>query len=248
MRGYGPLAFLNPAKAYRLADETTKLVAPLLGLTSEDMPAMRREEERRQQVRLGLAAGASTAVIGAVAVASVFAFTNRNTALDALSRSVFATERTIQTVRLLEPGETRDNLLATTCDVLDSLRDRALAPPQALAVVACGVERSQAHDRMREPERAAAVLAVATKGAEDDYARTGAADDALAVIEAKGAVLERAIRTDLPNAGSSAADFAARALDISRKAMEDPEIPETAAQMLQQQQSAFSAPGCCPKR
>ncbi|UPJ68596.1 hypothetical protein [Bradyrhizobium sp. 191] len=53
MRGYGPFAFLNPAKASRLADETVKIVAPLLGLTSEDMPAIRREEERRQQFRLG---------------------------------------------------------------------------------------------------------------------------------------------------------------------------------------------------
>src|SRR5262249_38258419 len=68
MRGLGPLAFLNPAKASRLAEETVKLVAPLLGLAAEDMPAIRREEERRLQHRFGLAAGATVAVIGAVMV------------------------------------------------------------------------------------------------------------------------------------------------------------------------------------
>jgi hypothetical protein len=239
MRGYGALAFLNPAKASRLADETVKLVAPLLGLTLDDMPALRREEERRQQVRLGAAAGAAVAVIGAVTAASIFAFVSRNGALDALSRSVFATERTIQTIRSLQPGEARNNLLATSCDLLDSLSDRAPAPPQALALVACRTERSEAHDRLNEPDRAAELLVAATKIAEDDFARTGAADDALAVVEARRATLERALRNDPSNAARPAADFAARALEISRKKTEEPMIPEAAATVLQRSAVEF---------
>lgn len=239
MRGYGPFAFLNPAKASRLADETVKIVAPLLGLTSEDMPAIRREEERRQQVRLGLAAGAAVAVIGAVAAASVFAFTSRNGALDALSRSVFATERTIQTIRSLQPGEARSTLLATSCDLLDSLADRAPSSPGALALVACRSERSEAHDRLKEPDRAAEMLDAATKIAEDSLARTGAADDALAVVDARRATLERALRTNLPNAERAVADFAARALEVAKKMKEERGIPTTAAEVLQTSAVAF---------
>ncbi|MCK1707714.1 hypothetical protein [Bradyrhizobium sp. 143] len=237
MRGYGPFAFLNPAKASRLADETVKIVAPLLGLTSEDMPAIRREEERRQQFRLGLAAGSAIAVIGAVT--AVFAFLSRNNALDALSRSVFATERTIQTIRSLQPGEARNNLLASSCDLLDSLADRAPSPPQALALVACRAERADAHDRLKEPDRAAEMLAAATKIAEEGFARTGAADDALAVVEARRATLERAIRTDIQNAGRVASDFATRALEFAKKMKEEHEIPETAARALQKSAVEF---------
>jgi hypothetical protein len=233
MRGLGPLAFLNPAKASRLADETVKLVAPLLGLAAEDMPAIRREEERRLQIRLGLAAGAAVAVIGTVMIASMFAFVSRNHALDALSRSVFATERTIGAIRALQPSATRNNLLATTCDLLDSLSDRAPAPPQAMAIVACRTERSEAHDRLNEPAQAAELLAAATKIADEDYARTGAADDALAVVEARRAMLERSIRTDLPGAGPAAVEFAARSLEISKNVKDDSEIPTTAANELQ---------------
>lgn len=239
MRGYGPFAFLNPAKASRLADETVKIVAPLLGLASADMPAIRREEERRQQVRLGLAAGATIATIGAVTAASVFAFVSRNDALDALSRSVFATERTIQTIRSLQPGEARSNLLGTSCDLLDSLANRAPSAPGALALVACRSERSEAHDRLNEPDRAAEQLAAATKIAEDSFTRTGAADDALAVVDARRAVLQRAIRMDPRTARSAAAEFAARALELAKKVKEERDIPGIAAKVLQTSAVAF---------
>lgn len=239
MRGYGPFAFLNPAKASRLADETVKIVAPLLGLTSEDMPAIRREEERRQQARLGLAAGAAIAVIGAVAAASIFAFASRNGALDALSRSVFATERTIQTIRSLQPGNARNNLMTSSCDLLDSLADRASSAPSALALVACRSERSEAHDRLNEPDRAAEQLDAATKIAEDSFARTGAADDAIAVVDARRATLERALRNNLPNAERAAADFGARALEVAKKMKEERGIPATAAEALQTSAVAF---------
>ena len=62
------------------------------------MPVLRREEERRQQTRLGLAAGGTTATIAAVAALSVWAINSRNNALDAISRSLFATDRVIQSV------------------------------------------------------------------------------------------------------------------------------------------------------
>ncbi len=79
----------------------------------------------------------------------------------------------------------------------------------------------------------------ATKIAEDDFTRTDAADDALAVVEARRATLERALRTDPSNAGRAAADFAIRALDISRKKTEERAIPETAATVLQRSAVEF---------
>lgn len=83
------------------------------------------------------------------------------------------------------------------------------------------------------------MLAAATKIAEEGFARTGAADDALAVVEARRATLERAIRTDIQNAGRVASDFATRALEIAKKMKEEHEIPETAARALQKSAVEF---------
>ena len=119
LRGLGPLSFLNPAKAARLSDETVKLLAPLSGFGLDDMPALRREEERRQQVKLGLSAGSATTLVVAVAGLALLAFESRNRAVDALSRSLFATDRVIQSVSgSLPAGEARSQLLGSTCDLL----------------------------------------------------------------------------------------------------------------------------------
>lgn len=243
LRGDGPLAFLNPAKSSRLADETAKLVAPLFRLTSSDMPALRREEERRLQFRLGSAAGGAFAILGAVTLASIFAFISRNNAVDALSRSIFATERTIEAIRSLQAGDVRDNLLASSCDLLDSLAEGARTPPNSLALVACRTERAEAHDRLNEPESAIQLLAKAVAIADSGYERTGAVDDALAVVEARRASLRRMMRTDLPGSRWPTAEFATRALELSNKFKEDRQIPETAAETLQEESVGFLGAG-----
>ncbi len=205
LQGLGPLSFLNPAKAARLADETVKLLAPILGFGTEDMPALRREEERRQQVRLGLFTGAATAVVAAVFGLAVFAFESRNRALDALSRSMFATDRVIQSVSgSLPAGESRSNLMSYSCDLLDSLRDDARTAPRAYSMVLCAIERAETRDRLGEHVQAAELIQAATSMADAQFREKRSDDDALAVLAARRAAFGRAIAHGTPESRTSA--------------------------------------------
>src|SRR5262245_22656533 len=90
LRGAGPLSFLNPVRAARLSAEKLKLIAPLLSIAHEDMPRLRQEEERRQQMRLGSTLGTVMGVLVAVSGLSVFALQSRHQALRALDDSMYA--------------------------------------------------------------------------------------------------------------------------------------------------------------
>lgn len=235
LRGLGPLAFLNPAQAARLSDETVKLLAPLLGFGLDDMPALRREEERRQQVKLGLAAGSATALVVAVAGLALLAFESRNRALDALSRSLFATDRVIQSVSgSLPVGEARSNLLASSCDLLDSLRDRSPAAPRTNALVLCAVERAESRERLGEGAKASELINSAIRLAQDQFAKTASPDDALAVLVASRAALERTINGGPPGSERTALlEFVTRSRDFSKALVSERDVPEFAAQTLQ---------------
>jgi hypothetical protein len=233
LRGLSALTFLNPLKTARLTDEMVKLAAPLLELGAEDMPALRREEERRHQLRLGFAAGVTTATVAAVAGASVWALLSRNSAVDALTRSLFATDRVIQSVATSLPvGEQRTNLLTTSCDLLDSLQDRTPREPRTHALVICAVERSEGRDRQNEPEEASRILSGALALAEKQYNSSRSPDDALAVIESRRAMLMRQLaRAETSNDLQS---FAERALQLSGELRSEYILPNVAATALQE--------------
>jgi hypothetical protein len=61
LRGASRFSFLNPHRAARLSAEKLKLVAPLLDIPRDQMPALRQEEEKRQQTRLGGIVGTTLA-------------------------------------------------------------------------------------------------------------------------------------------------------------------------------------------
>lgn len=235
LKGLGPLSFVNPTRSARLADETAKLLAPLLGFGLDDMPALRREEERRQQVRLGLATGSATSVIVAVATLAIFAFESRNRALDALSRSMFATDRVIQSVSASLPaGEARSQLLASTCDLLDSLRDQATAAPRTNAIVLCAVQRAESRDALGEKTQASELIEFAIKFAREQFTKTGSPDDASAILVAQKAALQRMIAENIAGGERKAlVDFIASASELSKSLVSDKDIPELAAQTLQ---------------
>lgn len=127
LRGAGQSTLFSPRRGARLQDELLKIAGPLLDVSQLQMPELRREQERRQQMRLGAWTGAGSAlVVGAVTVA-VLALLSERHAVRALQDASFATERAIQAAdRALMPGEgptdARGRLLDEVCD----LRDRVL--------------------------------------------------------------------------------------------------------------------------
>jgi hypothetical protein len=199
------------------------------------MPMLRREEERRQQVRSGVAAGAATAVVIAVAGLAILAFLSRNRALDALSRSQFATDRVIQSVSgSLPNGDARSNLLASSCDLLDSLRDQSPTSPRTNSLVLCAIERADSRDRLGESSKAAELIEAAIALAESEFAKQGSADDALAVLQVRRAKLDRAIAKEPPASEHNAlAEFISSSRNYTKTLALEPGVPEFAAQALQ---------------
>jgi len=78
---------LNPLRASRISGELLKLIAPIAGVALEDMPLLRREQERIQQARLGSAAGAVLAISGL----TIYALITRTRATTALESTLGAT-------------------------------------------------------------------------------------------------------------------------------------------------------------
>jgi hypothetical protein len=170
-----------------------------------------------------------------VAGLALLAFESRNRALDALSRSMFATDRVIQSVSgSLTPGEARSNLLASSCDLLDSLRDGSQAAPRTHSLVLCAVERAESRDRLGEGSKASDLIETAIRLAEDQFAKRQSADDALAVLTARRAALERAIASGSSGSqGPSLAEFITRSRQAVKALTSERDVPEYAAQTLQ---------------
>ena len=196
LRGASRFWFLNPTRASRLANEKLKLIAPLLELPAEEMPKLRQEEERRQQARLGAAAGLSMAVLTAVSATSIYALQSSLRAARALEDSMFATGRMIITTSAnIDSGEEiRSNLLNQGCDLLDKLGAQAAREPAIAELVICRIERGLAHERLKEPASARAEFQQAIELAADRHGRTGRQDAALRLVEARQALAEYLLR------------------------------------------------------
>ena len=197
LRNVGRLWFLNPLRAARISREVSKLIAPLAGLAPNEMPLLRQEEERRQQARLGSAAGIVSAVLITVSALSVYALNSRFRAQKALEDSLFSTARTIRLVQSTldrggEQAELRKSLLNQSCDLYDKLRVESDAEPEYSEQHYCRLERaleSYVHEPKAEADRAfAAVLSEA----EAQYHKSGQPADGLWASGAR-----RALAADL---------------------------------------------------
>jgi tetratricopeptide (TPR) repeat protein len=189
LRGASRLWFLNPTKASRLASERLKLIAPLIDLPADAMPRLRQEDERRQQARLGTAAGASLAVLTAVSATSIFALQSSFKAARALEDSMFSTGRMIISATAAS-GEARSRLLSQGCDLLDKLREGSPSEPGLQEIVICGVERAAAHEQLEEHAQARTAFDKTITATEARYERTPRQDVGLRHLQALQALAE----------------------------------------------------------
>ena len=199
LRGAGRLSFLNPLRATRLAAEKLKLLAPLLDVRLEDVPALRLEEEKRQQARLGATAGLGFAVLALVAGASVFAFRSLWTAQEALKSSIFSTERMIAAISDGLPVEDnpygmRGALLNQACDLLAKLALESTSGPSVRERVLCELERARGHETQKELALADAALVRAVGIARTEHERTQSSGAATALAEARVNVVDYLLR------------------------------------------------------
>ena len=190
LRGAGPFTFLNPVRAARLSAEKLKLVAPLLDLAPEDMPQLRQEEEKRQQGRVGAAAGVTLAVVVAVSSLSIFALQSRFRATRALESSMFATGRMVQSIsRSLSSGgntsSLRSNLINEGCDLIDKLRIEADREAPIDALITCREERGREHEQQQEPAQAQTVLRDAIDLARAQHDRSRSISAAIGIVQAR---------------------------------------------------------------
>ena len=190
LRGASRFWFLNPSKAARLSNEKLKLIAPLIDLPAEDMPKLRQEEEKRQQSRLGAAAGVTLAVLLAVSASSLFAMAARDRAARALESSMFTTGRMILAIsgRLPKDGSTarlRGTLINEGCDLIDKLKAEADRPPRLPEIVTCHVERGLEREHHDEAALAAKEFETAVQAAQGKSATSGLAEDAQWLLRAR---------------------------------------------------------------
>ena len=203
LKSVGRFWFLNPAVAARIGNEKLKLIAPLIGLPPGDMPLLRQEEERRQQSRLGLAAGALLSVLMAISALSVFALASRFRAEAALESSMFSTGRMIASVaRELDAEgattEIRRNLLNEGCDLVDKLRLEATTSPRQSDLVTCATARAEEFDRQGDQKSAEAVLDASLLETRQRYRAVVERDEAEALMQVQWAIIAHFERSKQP--------------------------------------------------
>lgn len=149
LREEGLLSRLSPQRNARLADEELKLVGPLFGVALEDMPRLRREEEKRQMGRLGAVAGAAVATLILVAGLSVFALRSQWEGTQALGESLrSARGAIIRIVAQMPPEQALDapihEAVLEACDVSTRLTALSNTPSDPDASLACALEEARA--------------------------------------------------------------------------------------------------------
>ncbi len=233
LRGVGRLWFLHPTRAARFSAEKLKLIAPLIDLPPGDMPILRQEEERAQQVRLGLASGVTLAVLVAVAGLSIYALDSRFRAQEALNTSLQSASRMVSAASALDPrstGEVRGNFLNQVCDLLDRLgREASVAAPTDSRVT-CLIERARGHELQGESALADATLRDAVGIAEAALAIKPTQSDAYALAAAWQAAADTALARKQPPVQQDALAHLADRLAAIGKALENPELIARAAE------------------
>lgn len=200
LRGGGRFSFLLPARATRLSSEKLKLIAPLLDIPPEEMPLLRQEEERQQQVRLGRTAGVVLGILTAVSLLSVYAFQSRNAAQRSLEDSMFAIGRMVLMAKDLklprndENDDPRAMLVNVGCDLIDKLSVNAIAEPLIKELVTCRLERAAGREGLGETAEAEKMITDAVNIASQRYGRTHDSDAAQALINARNVFAQYFVR------------------------------------------------------
>jgi tetratricopeptide (TPR) repeat protein len=195
LRGATRFSFLNPVRVARLSVEKLKIVAPLLDLAPDEMPLLRREEEKREQTRLGAAAGVTLGTLASVSFLSLYALEARLRSTRALESSMFATGRMVQSVagqldRSGNAKQLRRRLLNEGCDLIDKLRFEADSEAGIVELVTCRMERGRDYEDQQELDLARTRIQEAINLASDRHNRTQAINGALQVIEARKAMAD----------------------------------------------------------
>jgi hypothetical protein len=239
LRDVGRFWFLNPLLASRISDEKLKLIAPIVGIAPQDMPVLRREEERIQQTRLGAAAGATLAVLLTISALTVYALISRALANTALESSLAATGSLVLKLGPSEdasalPDEARKNLLNDACDVFDGLRRQANADARARPLLVCFAERAKDHEALNEVGQARQFLQDAITEAVAIHARSHAPDDGRSIVLALnelGSFFER--QSDMKALARSLKEADPTIAALQTDYPKQPFFPEARARRLQ---------------
>jgi tetratricopeptide (TPR) repeat protein len=213
LRGAGRFWFLSVSRIARLNSEKLKIIAPLCGIPSEDMPTLRQEQERRQQTRTGAVAGAVLGVMLAVSALSVFSLISRYQAISAHDDSMFAAGSMIDEARSLgssdpDTARTRRLIIGRGCDLLDQADQGAGNDPPMGAMVACRLERAAQRESFHEDKDARRQFDDAIALADLSHRKRSRVESALALLQARQAYAEYLVRQkDVGGADSAYAEL-----------------------------------------
>lgn len=162
LRGASGWSVLSPMQMGRLGDEWLKLIAPLFGVAAKDMPRLRREQERAQQTRFGIASGAVLgAFLFAVGVAA-FAVTANIKASVTTADSLFAIGNLIRTTDRLPDDEDNDGvkgqMLDSACKMFDALSGGTMPNGYQYERALCDTDRARAYTLNEDLEQARAIM------------------------------------------------------------------------------------------
>ena len=171
LRGAGRLNLVNTFRLGRLTAEKLKIVAAVMNMPPDAMPALRQEQERAQQARIGLIAGGASAIAVGVSGLAIYALQSAWRAEEALARSQQTTSRVVSTILTLPEADGIDNAravaLAMSCDLYDQLSDESTERQEPSIAVTCALERANAFEVHKDFHRAERALrfavSVATK-------------------------------------------------------------------------------------
>jgi tetratricopeptide (TPR) repeat protein len=199
LRGAGRFWFLSVSRIVRLNSEKLKIIAPLCGIPSEDMPALRQEQERRQQMRTGAIAGAVLGVMLAVSGLSVFSLVSRYQAIRAHDDSMFAAGSMTDEARSLgssdpDTARIRRLIVGRGCDLLDQADQGAGNDPPIGAMVACRLERAAQREGFHEDKDARRQFDDAIALAGLSHQRRSRVESALALLRARQSYAEYLVR------------------------------------------------------
>jgi len=187
LRDVGRFWYLNLLRASRIADEKLKLIAPVAGVAAQDMPALRREQERIQQSRIGAAAGVSLALLVTISSLTTYALISRYQATTALESTLAATASLVLRLGGSDDtgafsNEARKSFLNDACDLFDGLRTKASTDASARPLVICSGQRADDYEQLHEIDKARQFLQKAVVEAIAIHTRSHVPDDARSVV------------------------------------------------------------------
>lgn len=191
LRGAGRFSFLNPIRTTKLAAEKLKIIAALVDLAPNEMPLIRREEERRQS-RFGAAAGISFGVLVAISLLSIFLLRSQFRATQTFEASMRSAGIIVRNVavglsRAGSDESLRTNLLTQGCNLIAKLKLDIDREARIGELVTCRVERGYGYELLAAQNAARASFQEAIDLASVNHQGHGGAgvDAALALIEAR---------------------------------------------------------------